>query len=56
VAEDATAIATVIEGTAAWLDGLAAVRSPVRRAAMRDRVLRSADVLRRRAGAGARRP
>ncbi len=45
--DDAAAIATIIEGTAEWLDGLAAVRSPERRAAMRDRVLRSAEALRR---------
>ena len=38
-----------------WRDGLPTVRSPERRAAMRDRVLRSADALRRRAEAGRRR-
>lgn len=49
VPDDAAAIATIIEGTAAWLDGLAAVRTPERRAEMRDRVIAAADALRRRA-------
>ncbi len=49
VPDDAAAIATIIEGTAAWLDGLATVRTPERRAEMRDRVLAAADALRRRA-------
>jgi hypothetical protein len=50
VPEDAAAIATIIEGTAAWIEGLAAVRTPVRRAEMRARILASAETLRRRAG------
>ena len=54
VPDDAAAIATIIEGTAAWLNGLAAVDTPERRTAMRDRILRSGEVLRRRAEAGLR--
>jgi hypothetical protein len=52
--EDAEAIARVIDGSARWLETLAAVAEPADRARMVDQIRDAAEVLRRRASAAAR--